>query len=485
LLLAVHWGHDGPPQSTPVSLPFLMPSEHVAFCPAAQTMRVVVFVVLVPGFVTSMLTETQLELTQSLPAMHVEPAAHLGHVGPPQSTPVSLPLETPSVQVAAGAALHVLLVTLQVAVRQSLLPLQLPPIAHLPHVVPPQSTPDSSPFLMPSVHVAAAHLFMVVVVVILVVVFVTVTLIAAQLLLRQSVLVTQSPLAGHLGHVGPPQSTPVSLLFLMPSPQPAGRAEMHMLLVVLQLPLRQSLALLQLTPVGHFGQVRPPQSTPVSMPFLTPSVHVAAAHIFIVVVVVTLVTGFVSVTFTGAQLLLRQSLGAEQPPLAAHLGHKGPPQSTPVSAPFLTPSEHDTAGAVMHAFVALSHSPVRQSALTLQLLPSPQAPQVEPPQSTPVSLPFLMPSEHVTAAQTLVVVFVVTLVVVLVVLLKLGLVTVIVTVVQLLLRQSLLALQLTPPAHAGQVPPQSTAISLPFCMPSEQEGGTGLQAPRAGPQLPA
>jgi len=104
LLLAVHWGHDGPPQSTPVSLPFLMPSEHVAFCPAAQTMRVVVFVVLVPGFVTSMLTETQLELTQSLPAMHVEPAAHLGHVGPPQSTPVSFPFKTPSLQVAAGAA---------------------------------------------------------------------------------------------------------------------------------------------------------------------------------------------------------------------------------------------------------------------------------------------------------------------------------------------------------------------------------------------
>ena len=30
LLLAVHWGHDGPPQSTPVSAPFLMPSEQFA-----------------------------------------------------------------------------------------------------------------------------------------------------------------------------------------------------------------------------------------------------------------------------------------------------------------------------------------------------------------------------------------------------------------------------------------------------------------------
>jgi hypothetical protein len=35
---------------------------------------------------------------------------------------------------------------------------------------------------------------------------------------------------------------------------------------------------LQATPEAHFGHVDPPQSGPLSVPFLTPSVQVAGAH---------------------------------------------------------------------------------------------------------------------------------------------------------------------------------------------------------------
>jgi hypothetical protein len=59
----------------------------------------------------------------------------------------------------------------------------------------------------------------------------------------------------------------------------------------------------------------------VSAPFLTPSVHVAARQIK-------------SVPHT----LLAQSLPTAQPWPAMHRGQAPPPQSTPVSAPFLTPS---------------------------------------------------------------------------------------------------------------------------------------------------
>jgi hypothetical protein len=44
--------------------------------------------------------------------------------------------------------------------------------------------------------------------------------------------------------------------------------------------VEQSELELQLEPVGHLGQVAPPQSTAVSAPFLILSVHVAAAQTF-------------------------------------------------------------------------------------------------------------------------------------------------------------------------------------------------------------
>jgi hypothetical protein len=46
--------------------------------------------------------------------------------------------------------------------------------------------------------------------------------------------------------------------------------------VVLQIPLEQSLPSLQVTPASHFGHEGPPQSTPVSLPFLMKSPQVAA-----------------------------------------------------------------------------------------------------------------------------------------------------------------------------------------------------------------
>jgi hypothetical protein len=75
-----------------------------------------------------------------------------------------------------------------------------------------------------------------------------------------------------LAHAPPPQSTAVSVPFLTPSAQPA----------VWQIPLlhtllAQSDAALHFLPVAHRAHaVFPPQSTSVSPPFCTPSLHVAA-----------------------------------------------------------------------------------------------------------------------------------------------------------------------------------------------------------------
>jgi hypothetical protein len=66
----------------------------------------------------------------------------------------------------------------------------------------------------------------------------------------------------------------------------------------------------------------------------------------------------------------------------------GPPQSIPVSCPFRTASVHDG-----EAHVPPEQTWLWQSAPTVQPFPSAQAPQ-EPPQSTSVSLPSLVPSEH-------------------------------------------------------------------------------------------
>src|SRR6185369_16795331 len=75
----LHGVHE-PPQSTPASLPFWMPSLHVG---------------------TWQWPSTQTWLVQSLPTLHARPLLHCGHVPPPQSTSVSAPFFTKSLQVAA------------------------------------------------------------------------------------------------------------------------------------------------------------------------------------------------------------------------------------------------------------------------------------------------------------------------------------------------------------------------------------------------
>ena len=103
---------------------------------------------------------------------------------------------------------------------------------------------------------------------------------------------------------------------------------------------------------------------------------------------------------------------------AAHV----PPQSTPVSVPFCTPSVHVGVGG--HA----GHVPPQSTPVSVPFCPRPSRRRRRhaghvPPQSTPVSVPFLIPSVHVGAG-----------------------------------------------GQAGHEPPQSTPVSVPFCVPSVQVG---------------
>jgi hypothetical protein len=185
-------------------------------------------------------------------------------------------------------------------------------------------------------------------------------------------------------------------------------------------PLAQSAASVHDCPAPHVAQVVPPQSMSVSAAFFTPSVHVATWHVLVVVPVQTPVT---------------QSDPAEQPLVVAHLAQVPPPQSVSVSAPFLTPSLQVGAAQVPPVQILL-----RQSVPALQVAPLGQPLHAPPPpQSMPVSVPFETPSLHVGARHTFGV------------------------PEHTWLVQSLPAPQVCPVAHAPQVlPPQSTAVSLPF-----------------------
>jgi len=79
----------------------------------------------------------------------------------------------------------------------------------------------------------------------------------------QSVFARQSAPGGQAGQVPPPQSVPVSLPFLTPSEQ-AGVAQMPSL----QKPLVQSVPSRHRLPTAQSGQL-PPQSTSLSSPFCT------------------------------------------------------------------------------------------------------------------------------------------------------------------------------------------------------------------------
>ena len=89
-----------------------------------------------------------------------------------------------------------------------------------------------------------------------------------------------------------------------------------------------------------------------------------------------------------------QSAGLPHPCPDTQSGH-GPPQSTSVSLPFLTPSLHEEA---LHVFVPGSHTASMQSVPTRQARLVMHLPQAAPPQSMSVSLPFLTPSPHCAGA---------------------------------------------------------------------------------------
>jgi len=97
-----------------------------------------------------------------------------------------------------------------------------------------------------------------------------------------------------------------------------------------QKPLVQSAAVPQPWEVRQVlpcaSQVAPPQSTSVSSPFLTPSVHVGAWQVVPASVVLAL------------QTPSTQSPATRQLLVSAHLPQVAPPQSTSVSSPSLTPS---------------------------------------------------------------------------------------------------------------------------------------------------
>ncbi len=390
VLPLAHLAAQLPPQSISLSLPFLIPSAQVGS--AVQ------------------IPVTQLVLVQSVPARQVLPLAQSAAQLPPQSTSVSVPFFTPSVQVGAGAAQTP---AEQLVLEQSALTPQVLPLAHLAAHVPPQSTSLSLPFLIPSVQVGSA-----------------VQIPATQLVLVQSVPARQVlPLAQSAAQL-PPQSTSVSVPFFTPSVQVgAGGAQRP----AEQLVLEQSALTPQVLPLAHLAAQLPPQSTSLSLPFLMPSLQVGSA-----------------VQIPAMQLVLVQSPPTEQVLPLAQSATQLPPQSTSVSVPFFTPSVQVGAGGAQRPAEQLV---LEQSALTPQVLPLAHLAAQLPPQSTSLSLPFLIPSLQVgSAVQS--------------------------PATQLVLVQSVPARHDLPLAQsAAQLPPQSMSVSVPFLMPSEHETTAPPQTP--------
>ncbi len=266
-----------PPQLTPDSSPFLTVSVHegTAQVPAVQTpLR---------------------QLAAAVP--HRRPSAHffVGAHDPPQSTSVSLPLRMLSPQ---DGAVQVKLGP-QFKLTQSPAIAQVCPSAHRRGVaavaqVPPQSMEVSVPFLTVSKQVGATHNPAV---------HTPLTQLAATV---PHILPT-----AQAGQLAPPQSTSVSVPFRVPS---VHAADAHSFMT--HTPLVQSTPMAQVSPSVHLRGLAavaqaPPQSTSVSVPFLTVSRHVGIAQV---------VAGHTPLT--------------QFWPLAAHIlpsihsGHVPPPQST-------------------------------------------------------------------------------------------------------------------------------------------------------------
>lgn len=208
---------------------------------------------------------------------------------------------------------------------------------------------------------------------------------AEQTPLVQSAPTVQPPPSAHLlaGAQLPPQSMPVSVPFLLLSAQVGFWQN-----VPVQTLLLQSAAPPQVLPPPHFGQLAPPQSISLSVPFFVKSVQAGTAH------------------NEPEQTPLVQSDPTLQDRPLAHLvaqvaeGAKTPPQSSPVSVPFFTESGHRGAWQVL--VVVPEQTPEAQSLATLQSLVVPQREQlVEPPQSTSDSPWFFVTSEQLASWQIL------------------------------------------------------------------------------------
>ncbi len=154
-----------------------------------------------------------------------------------------------------------------------------------------------------------------------------------------------------------------------------------------QTPLKQLAPLVPHSlPSRHLvvGAHEPPQSRSVSVPFLIMSVQ----------------DGGVQVPLA-PQTPLTQSPPPPQPRPLAHLrtgdavaAAQEPPQSTAVSVPFLVMSVHDGAAQVR---AAAGQTPLTQSVPTRQVLPATQTGHAAPPQSMSTSVPFLIPSVQLGA----------------------------------------------------------------------------------------
>jgi hypothetical protein len=270
-----------PPQSTSVSLPFFTKSTHAA---VEQVFAAVL----------------QTPLRQSLEARHPLAFAHFVAQLPPQSTSVSVPFFTTSVQ---SGAEHVFAAALQTPFAQSPPSKQPLAFAHFVEQLPPQSTSVSLPFFTTSVQSGALQVLVA----------------PSQMPLAQSVATAQVARAVHFAQL-PPQSTSVSLPFLTASAHPAPTQVLPEQTFVVQ-----SAAPTQAFPSAQGPQL-PPQSTSVSVPFLTTSVQLVAAQT------------------PPVQAPVEQSPATAHFLLSSHFFGHEPPQSTSVSDPFFTTSAHVAAG---------------------------------------------------------------------------------------------------------------------------------------------
>lgn len=134
----------------------------------------------------------QLAVAQSTLFLHACPSPHFGQAVPPQSTSVSVPLVTPSVQIGTW---HVLTTAPEhTPLLQSVGWSHFLPSAHALQFAPPQSTSVSFPFWTRSVHTGALQ----------------VRNCVLHFLLAQSELPAQFSPVSQPGHVLPPQSLSVS-----------------------------------------------------------------------------------------------------------------------------------------------------------------------------------------------------------------------------------------------------------------------------------